>query len=402
MKTWILTFILAISLVIVSASVGADDTPLPTPRQPRFRAVEIDSKIEIGYGVAVADVDGDGRADILLADKNTIVWYRNPTWEKHVIAEKLTPLDHVCLAASDINGDGKAEVAAGAGWNPNDTTSSGSVHYLIPPADRAARWDVLPLPYEPTVHRMRWVLDEAGKHQLVVLPLHGRGNKSGQGEGVRILSYRMSEDLRTPWTTELIDDTLHMTHNFEVVQWDDDGAQELIVAAKQGIFLFDRGPEKWQRTQLAGTATPDFTGAGEIRHGRLPGGSHFFTTIESMHGHMVVSYTAPASTASKGLWQRLLIDATLREGHALGCGDFLGIGSDQVVAGWRSKNSDGKVGIRLYTPLDKAGRQWRRTTIDDNMACEDLTLSDLNNDGRLDIIASGRATKNLKIYFGEP
>ncbi|MEK7678021.1 MAG: VCBS repeat-containing protein [Verrucomicrobiota bacterium] len=34
-------------------------------------------------------------------------------------------------------------------------------------------------------------------------------------------------------------------------------------------------------------------------------------------------------------------------------------------------------------------------------ACEDLALADLNGDGRLDIIAAGRATKNLKVYFNE-
>ena len=42
------------------------------------------------------------------------------------------------------------------------------------------------------------------------------------------------------------------------------------------------------------------------------------------------------------------------------------------------------------------------TLIDDNtMACEDLTIADLNGDGKLDIVAAGRATKNLKIYFNE-
>src|SRR5438270_10541171 len=38
------------------------------PSVPTFRAVEIDSKIEIGYGVTVADVDGDKKPDILLVD----------------------------------------------------------------------------------------------------------------------------------------------------------------------------------------------------------------------------------------------------------------------------------------------------------------------------------------------
>jgi hypothetical protein len=37
----------------------------------------------------------------------------------------------------------------------------------------------------------------------------------------------------------------------------------------------------------------------------------------------------------------------------------------------------------------------------DGMACEDLQLADFNGDGKLDIVASGRATKNLKIFLNE-
>jgi hypothetical protein len=50
---------------------------------PNFRTVEIDSQLEIGYGVVIADIDGDGNPDIVLADKKQFAWYRNPTWEKH-------------------------------------------------------------------------------------------------------------------------------------------------------------------------------------------------------------------------------------------------------------------------------------------------------------------------------
>jgi hypothetical protein len=35
------------------------------------------------------------------------------------------------------------------------------------------------------------------------------------------------------------------------------------------------------------------------------------------------------------------------------------------------------------------------------MACEDLQLGDLDGDGRPDIAASGRATKNVKLYFND-
>ena len=112
---------------------------------PSFRAVEIDDKIEIGYGVAVADVDGDKKPDILLADAKQIAWYQNPSWEKHVIAEKLTQRDHVCIAARDIDGDGKAELAVGAEWNPGDTVNSGTVLYMVPPKDRTQKWEPVEL-----------------------------------------------------------------------------------------------------------------------------------------------------------------------------------------------------------------------------------------------------------------
>ena len=58
--------------------------------------------------------------------------------------KNLTFRDNVCIAAQDIDGDGKVEVAVGAQWNPGNTTDpeeSGSVHYLIRPADPSATWD---------------------------------------------------------------------------------------------------------------------------------------------------------------------------------------------------------------------------------------------------------------------
>src|SRR5438094_4497183 len=160
------------------------------PPHPGFRAVDIDTKIEIGYGVTVADVDGDGKPDILLADKKQFVWYRNPTWEKFVLAENLTKEDNVCIAAADIDGDGKCEVAVGAEWNPGDTVNSGAVFYLIPPADRTQHWEPLKFPsVEPTTHRMKWIKLEDGKWGLLVVPLHGRGNKNGEGAPVKVLLY---------------------------------------------------------------------------------------------------------------------------------------------------------------------------------------------------------------------
>jgi len=353
--------------------------------EPVFKAVDVDTKVEIGYGVAVADVNGDKKPDILLADKNLIAWYENPSWTKHVMAENLTKQDHVCIAAADLDGDGKAEMAVGAAWNPGDTVNSGAVFYLIPPEDRTQKWEPVELKHEPTVHRMRWV-----DGNLVVVPLHGRGNKAGEGAGVKILAYHKPSDVKQPWPTEVLNDSLHMTHNFDPVQWDNDPQKELLIASKEGVFLFNGKP----LVQLSGTESG---GAGEVRLGKLPNGKRFFATVEPMHGTNLVVYRESGS----GPWSRMVLDSSLVDGHALACGDLAKRGSDQIVVGWRAMGKTGvKVGIKMFTPLDSAGDKWKSTLVDDNqMACEDLTVADLDGDGRLDIVAAGRATKNLKIYW---
>lgn len=364
---------------------------------PKFRAQEIDATIQIGYGLAIADVDGDGKRDIVLADKRQIVWYQNPSWRKHVIAENLTQHDHVCVAAQDIDGDGKAEIAVGAGWNPGDTHNSGSVHYLIPPEDRTQKWTPIALHHEPTVHRMHWVKQGNDLWNLAVLPLHGRGNRGGEGAGVRLLAYRVPEDPINRWETHLINDQLHMTHNFDPGQWDEDETMELLIAAREGVFVADG---LVGRRSLRRIGDEQGGGAGEVRRGSLGKGKAFVISIEPMHGNTVVVYT-PKAGGIEGLWHRRVIDDSLRDGHAIVCGDFAGIGRDQAAVGWRAMRASAPVGIKLFTP-NESGTKWEVSIIDHNtMACEDIKAADLNDDGRLDIIAAGRKTQNVKIYWNE-
>jgi hypothetical protein len=375
-------------------------TIFAAPPEPKFKAVTIDDKIQIGYGLAIADVDGDGKPDILLADKKQYVWYRNPgtdkatdpaAWSKFVIAENLTVQDNVCLAAQDLDGDGKCELAVGAEWNPADTEKSGAVFYLIPPADRTQRWEPVKFPsVEPTTHRMKWVKLNEKDWGLVVVPLHGRGNKNGEGAPVKVLCYHKPADVRGEWPAEVVDESMHMTHNFDVVP-SDGHVPGIMLGGKEGVTTA-RWNKTWEKLGLC----PGSGETGEVR-GNWSGRGNFFVTVEPMHGNALVLH--PFIDPSK----RHVLTDQLTEGHALACADLLGTGSEEVVVGWRGNAKQPKpVGIKLFTRMDDKGEQWRESLVDDNeMACEDLVLADLNGDGKLDVVASGRATKNVKIYLNE-
>ena len=359
---------------------------------PKFEAQIIDANVSIGYGLAIGDVDGDRKPDILLADKKQFVWYRNGDWKRFVMIENLTESDNVCIAARDIDGDGKVEVAVGAQWNPSetsDTLKSGSVHYLMRPKDPTQLWKAIELHHEPTIHRMKWVKTEGNNYQLIVLPLHGRGNKGGEGEGVKVIAYERPKDVTKKWSYQIIDNSMHLTHNLDVVT---NGDNEIIyVGGKEGIKMFSYQNGKW-RTSTDSEWHIQGKSFGELRAGQVGGQVAFMAGIEPMHGNELTVYGQQSTVV------RSTLTTDLNQGHALATGDLLGTGYPQVLVGWREPNSEKKVGIKMYS--QESPGNWKDYWIDDNgMACEDIQVADLNGDGKKDIIAAGRSSHNLKIYW---
>jgi hypothetical protein len=381
-------------IFLLQAMIESGGSNLPVPK---FEAQVIDDNISIGYGLALGDVDGDGKPDILLADKKQFVWYRNGDWKRFVMIENLTEFDNVCIAARDLDGDGKVEVSVGAQWNPGETadsTKSGSVHYLIRPQDPTQLWKAISLHHEPTVHRMRWAKAADGSFYLLVLPLHGRGNKNGEGEPVKFISYRFTKDPGKDWNIRVIDQSMHMTHNFDIVEDKASKRTDIYVGGKEGVRIIPafKNNADVKSQEITGVGN----GTGEVRIGKSKNKDRFIAAIEPMHGTALVTYSLGKEKT------RTVLDESFKEGHALAAADLLGLGYDQVVAGWRVPNADNKVGIKLYVPQNGSEPKWDQFWIDDNgMATEDLQVLDLNGDAKPEIIASGRATKNLKIYWNK-
>ena len=374
---------------------------LSAAARPAFTAKTVDDKISIGYGLAIGDVDGDKKPDILLADAKEIVWYKNPGWEKSVIAKHLTLRDNVCIAARDLDGDGKVEIAVGAQWNPGETTNeteSGAVFYLMRPDKPDGEWKPVKLPHEPTTHRMHWVRTGEKQYALVVLPLHGRGNVNGTGAGVKVIAYSYPETPADPaaWKQSVLDDKMHITHNFDL--WRSTSSDIVVIAGKEGLLKAGPAGNGWEsgllRLTESGTG-PAFAGAGEVRFG--PSGLKeidVITCIEPFHGPNLTLFTRDEATRT---WHRQVIDTTFNQGHALACGRVLLLEREQIIAGWREPNAAKQFGIKIYH--EEAGA-WKSDWVcePNTMACEDLKLADLDGDGREEIIAAGRSTKNVVIY----
>jgi hypothetical protein len=239
---------------------------------------------------------------------------------------------------------------------------------------------------------MHWLKTPSGKWNLVVKPLHGRGNKNNAGNGSKVFAYRMPANPKDPWTLNLVSDFTHASHNFHPINWDNDPEQEILTAAKEGVFFFGQSTGTWKKRQFSDQW------AGEVRDGKLTNGKRFFATIEPMHGTTVAVYTQPDS--GKGLWNRHVLDETLLDGHAVAVADFLGTGSDQIIAGWRAMNPKGTPGVRLYSPTANTNAAWEVTPISgEEVAIEDIKAADLDGDGRPDLILAGRQTKNLRILW---
>jgi hypothetical protein len=353
-----------------------------------FKEQVIATDLKGGYQVVAADLNHDGKPDLiaLASGMTDLVWFENPSWERHVIASGLTGM--INLAVCDTDAEGIPEIVISYGFSMVYANSKGIVAVLKHNGDPRQPWTLTEIDRLPTSHRLR-LANIDGKKVVINAPLIGaKALAPDYRDHVPLVFYRPGEWKRTviPSGNEGVQ------HGITIVDWDGKGRDSILTSSFSGIDLYRYAKDQWTRTEIS-KGNPDpwpKSGTSDIAVGHT-GKQRFLAAIEPWHGNKVVVYTD-----HRGQWRREVIDDSLLDAHTILTADLDHNGRDQIVVGMRGKPYQ----VLIYSRTDNESRHWQRQVLDSGtMAAAACTAVDLNADHRIDLACIGGATTNLKVYF---
>jgi hypothetical protein len=233
----------ALGLMVIflngAAGSAADgDTPISwkkTTIEGRFRS----------EGVAIADVNRDGKLDVLIGDS----WYKAPSWIKHDIRK---PGDYgdglhsysACMTCwtDDVNGDGWADVLAssahqyGIWWFEQGEPKDGSPVF--------SRHDLFPDLVSETHALIAADINGDGLKDLVTgkrFWSHGK-NEPGSDKPARLYWFEAGRDAggKVSFTPREVDDQSGIGTQFVVADFNGDGLLDIVTSNKKGVFLLEQ------------------------------------------------------------------------------------------------------------------------------------------------------------------
>ncbi len=364
--------------------------PLMAAAPPALVEHTIASDLKGGYQVVAADLNHDGRPDLiaLASGLTELVWYENPGWQRHVLASGQSRMINCAVVGN--------EIVLASGFANQAKDSIGLVSVLRPGDDPREPWTVTEIDRLTTSHRLRTAdIDGSGKLVVINAALTGAAAAAPDYRDQTPLVYYVPGE----WKRRVIStENSGVVHGIFVTDWDGNGRQDILTASFTGIHLFRYTKDsRWTRTEIARGDPAQWpkSGSSDIAVGYIAGAkkekSRFLAAIEPWHGSQVAVYTQNGAQ-----WDREVIDTTLADGHTIQAADLNGDGTDEIIAGFRGQPRS----VYLYT-YDAAAKHWSRSDLDKGgMGAAACVVADLNKDGRPDVACID--STRLKWYENGP
>jgi hypothetical protein len=367
-----------VALAMTFAPTGA--TQPPALAEVRFKKTVLDHRF-VSEGVATADVNRDGKLDIIAGN----VWYEAPNWTPHEIAP-YQPIDPArgysnCFNswAIDLNHDGWADqIVIGmpgerSFWREN-------------PKGKNEVWKEHPI--------WRSACDES---PLFVDLFHNHKPVLVMGYDDSYLAwFEPAADPYAEWVCHNVSDlkgsgSLRYTHGLGVGDVNRDGRNEILT--REGYYMMPSDPKKSPWTFVKADLGPDCAQMPvfDVNRDGLPD-----VASSSAHNRGVWWH----EQQKNGTFTHHVIDETISETHSMIAADINHDGLTDLVTGKRFYAHPPGVDVGSEEPAwlvwyeqkhTLKGVEWTRHVIDEDSGVgTQFEVRDMNKDGRLDIIVSNK------------
>jgi hypothetical protein len=382
---------------------------------PHWQKHQIATDDKFSTDHEVADIDGDGRNDVVSITTSALLWFRNPDWAASLIdREKLHDIE-----IADLDGDGRPDIV-GRGQSAFDGGGDFVFLYL---QQAASRWEkrAIEVPHGEGLKVAD--IDDDGRPDIVLNGLwlrnsgadaaweHRRytqqwiwphsvvavGDINGDGRQDIVLApaerangrYRISwfeapKDLSGEWSERVIDadvETAH--HSVDVADFDGDGRPDVVSALMhQGrapnevkVYLNPGNGHLWSKRVIATTGSHNL----RIVDVDGDGDSDLFGANHSGKHQPVELWINQTCSPQDGCpsWRRHVVDeARPHKAVFIHAADLDGDGHVDLVSGaWWYRNPG------------QPGAHWERLPIGDP-ARDAVLVDDLDGDGVPDVLAT--------------